>query len=446
MGNTSGTAVTDPYPFKLINHNSVKWDWIWSDYKSGASWDGFVWRPRPPPGYANVGDKLKIGSGNAIDAKRAYVLFVKDEPKHCKRPIGYTLVWNDRGSGGRYNGSCWRPIPPPGYKALGCVWMRSYAKPSVNLVRCVHQSLVVKSSAKLAQSWRDNGSGASMNLNGLYNSPYHTHSSTQSKFPYGDNQYMIMPGILRRACCQGQYGKGQITPELCGPFQPDGSNCKSFNREHCKTHLNYPFCQEMAKLDTSGYFDSSVDKWCSENPTSEFCNCTRHSEFIKGLPESTTGERAIKSHPQCYIPACKTPAQYMTKDQHATKGGSCPSLVICTQNISTRDQTKLDNSLIKQDCSSERKTDPSKPILSTPGTGPLTTAPSNQTNQLRQSLENAGLDMLFEPSPFGDGTTVVWKHLLVLLLIIFIIMRVTKSGENNGQRYRDSQYRDSLYM
>jgi hypothetical protein len=59
-------------------------------------------------------------------------------------PIRYDLVWKDGKSGvlgSRSNLTIWKPVPPPGYVALGLVARYVSKPPSTNMVYCVHQSL-----------------------------------------------------------------------------------------------------------------------------------------------------------------------------------------------------------------------------------------------------------------------------------------------------------------
>ncbi|NEO33294.1 MAG: Vps62-related protein [Symploca sp. SIO3C6] len=74
-------------------------------------------------------------------------------------PTDYTLIWNDAGSGASSDGSVWRPVCPPGYKALGDVVSGSHKKPSTDEVKCVRETAL---SAALPGGfiWNDAGSGA----------------------------------------------------------------------------------------------------------------------------------------------------------------------------------------------------------------------------------------------------------------------------------------------
>ncbi len=71
---------------------------------------------------------VKDANGAAGDALRA--------------PEKFELVWKDEGSGATYNGSMWRPIPPEGYVALGLVCNKNWGPPPLDDVRCVRKDLV----------------------------------------------------------------------------------------------------------------------------------------------------------------------------------------------------------------------------------------------------------------------------------------------------------------
>ena len=76
-----------------------------------------------------------------------------------KPPTGYNFVWNDKGSGADKDGSCWSPIAPEGYVALGDVFATGYNEPSINDVMCVAKELNYEGLFE-DKIWSDEGSGA----------------------------------------------------------------------------------------------------------------------------------------------------------------------------------------------------------------------------------------------------------------------------------------------
>ena len=82
-----------------------------------------------------------------------------------KPPVGYNLMWNDKGSGGRQDVSFWQVIPPAGYVALGDVAYAGYNKPPsdfTNKYACIRQDLVALANLSDQPVWTDKGSGAAM--------------------------------------------------------------------------------------------------------------------------------------------------------------------------------------------------------------------------------------------------------------------------------------------
>lgn len=132
--------------------------WIYDDDGSGADEDLSVWSPdlSALPGFVPLGDRAVRSHTAPGDG----VAVVKDSvPNALSRPLGYSLVWDDKGSGGDHDLSLWMPVAPPGYTALGYVATSSYnEKPSLDAVRCVHDSYLTAASPLWI--WDDDGSGA----------------------------------------------------------------------------------------------------------------------------------------------------------------------------------------------------------------------------------------------------------------------------------------------
>jgi hypothetical protein len=137
----------------------------WSDKGSGADDDVAFYHPIPPVGFVALGS-IGIGTaashfnpnGNvaALCVKAAGVVAGKAP---LAAPLGYDFIWNDSGSGADMDGSCWRPVPPDGYVALGDVFVTDHGAPSLSDVMCVATELVGEGVVG-ARIWTDNGSGA----------------------------------------------------------------------------------------------------------------------------------------------------------------------------------------------------------------------------------------------------------------------------------------------
>ncbi|MDE1464326.1 Vps62-related protein [Spartinivicinus poritis] len=152
---TTGVAANttkDSLAIKYVN----QFDLVWWDKKSGGKYNGSYYRPKLPTGYYRLGHYAKAG----YSAPTESVAVVKEvKPGSLAKPVGYTRVWKDSGSGAKWNGSFWQPNPPTGYKCLGVVAQRGYHEPSIDEIRCVKSNLVV--SAKAGQvTWTDKGTGA----------------------------------------------------------------------------------------------------------------------------------------------------------------------------------------------------------------------------------------------------------------------------------------------
>ncbi|MDC3953566.1 Vps62-related protein [Polyangium jinanense] len=81
----------------------------------------------------------------------------------------FELTWNDRSSGGRYNGAYYRPLPPDGFYALGHYGRKNYNMPTdTDLVLVVKDTSrdpsrpALRPPVDLKPVWNDRGSGASM--------------------------------------------------------------------------------------------------------------------------------------------------------------------------------------------------------------------------------------------------------------------------------------------
>lgn len=132
------------------------YDLIWTDSGSGAKEDGSFWRPTPAPFWHQLGSHAKLGHG----FPREQTIVVKElVPGSLAPPVDYDLVWTDAGSGAKADVSVWRPRCGAGYSALGDVANNSHAKPGVDEVMCVSDTLLGPAQEGSA-IWNDAGSGA----------------------------------------------------------------------------------------------------------------------------------------------------------------------------------------------------------------------------------------------------------------------------------------------
>lgn len=149
----------------LLVSTTSQYAWIYADNGTGAHMDVSIYRACPiDTSFFIVGDYAQ-GNYNAPAGTSMTVKAVNDDPKNplLKAPNGYTQVWNDHGSGGKFDGSIWHPIAPDGYVALGDVCVNGYNMPVIPNYMCIRKDLVSESTAgKLI--WNDSGSGAHMDV------------------------------------------------------------------------------------------------------------------------------------------------------------------------------------------------------------------------------------------------------------------------------------------
>jgi len=134
----------------------------WTDKDSGADLDGYFFIP-------SVKDKFfMIGGFGTQSRKTSLCVITVSEPQNNPEntptllvaPIDWKLIWNDKGSGARKDGSMWEAIPPDSnYKCLGSIPQKGYKKPVLSNYRCVHVSLTEKIVSNLVV-WSDKGSNA----------------------------------------------------------------------------------------------------------------------------------------------------------------------------------------------------------------------------------------------------------------------------------------------
>ena len=130
-----GTQVEE----RFLTH-SVRFSRVWWNRNSKEMAQLSFWRPQCAPGFRPVGDCLCLGFS---PPPKAMVLQDVGDG-YVVSPVRYDLVWKDGKSGvlgSRSSLTVWKPVPPPGYVALGFVARYVTKPPSTSMVFCVHQSL-----------------------------------------------------------------------------------------------------------------------------------------------------------------------------------------------------------------------------------------------------------------------------------------------------------------
>jgi hypothetical protein len=172
----------------------------WSDKGSGATLDGAFWRPVVPEGYYSLGHYAQWNYDQPVGP-----LFAVRElagSGALAPPVDYNMIWMDTNSGADWNGSFWKPIPPPGYVCLGILAQYDYIKPGLDEMRCVREEL-----AKLARAggriWNDRGSGALLDFTAFSLIPAQDNEiylGTFTGYPTIDVAYAdLLFGLDRRA-------------------------------------------------------------------------------------------------------------------------------------------------------------------------------------------------------------------------------------------------------
>lgn len=149
---------------------NVSW---WSKNSGGASVAFYL--PKPPKGYFALGS-IAVDNYDSVDNKgnTQWAMCVKEaasndpsKPPALAKPASWKYLWDDRGTNASLDGSCWLPVPPEGYKALGYVFTRGFQKSSnpenfqdvLDTIRCVREDLV--GPAKVGKKvWDTDKSGA----------------------------------------------------------------------------------------------------------------------------------------------------------------------------------------------------------------------------------------------------------------------------------------------
>jgi vacuolar protein sorting-associated protein 13A/C len=134
---------------------------VWSDGGAFSGGEGVTaWRPVAPPGYAALGDALVRGfdpppsalvvldtgggGGEGLGQPRGMPL--------VKAPRAYELAWSDGNPRAELRACMWRPVPHPGYLAMGCVVTIGEAPPRRG-IKCLRADAAAPAPAPRAPLW-----------------------------------------------------------------------------------------------------------------------------------------------------------------------------------------------------------------------------------------------------------------------------------------------------
>ena len=158
---TAPAAVGDPV---ITFGTTSSYTLMYNDKGSGAAMDGAFYRPGAPTGFYILGDYCQ-GNYNPPAMPSITISVANEDPTNpvLAPPIGYNLIWNDKGSGADMDGSVWMPQAPAGYVALGAVSNTGYNPPYIPQLMCIRFDLV-QTGLLGGLIWNDKGSGAHMDV------------------------------------------------------------------------------------------------------------------------------------------------------------------------------------------------------------------------------------------------------------------------------------------
>ncbi|CAM6102066.1 unnamed protein product [Calypogeia fissa] len=112
---------------------------IWWDKGSDSRKVVSIWRPKPPPGYAVLGDCLVEG----LEPPSFGVALREDETGTLVKPTKYLQRMNTSGKG-LEDVYIWFPVAPNGYVAMGCIATKTQQMPPLDQVRCIRNDHVTQ--------------------------------------------------------------------------------------------------------------------------------------------------------------------------------------------------------------------------------------------------------------------------------------------------------------
>ncbi|HUQ58700.1 Vps62-related protein [Lentzea sp.] len=179
----------------------------WNDRDSGGTNDGQFWLPRPPSGWRVLGGVARGHYGNLNGTAGGLVVREAESgTQMLKSPVRYERIWKDTGSGAELDGAIWRPIPPPGYAALGDLCWRGHGTPPLDAVACVKVEHAGRRYVRQAEVgkwiWSDADSGADQDVS--------VWSIIPPPYPADAEKRLLLPGDLFTAF--PFYDKPSTTP------------------------------------------------------------------------------------------------------------------------------------------------------------------------------------------------------------------------------------------
>jgi hypothetical protein len=111
--------------------------WLDKDVKSPSREGIGIWRPVPPPGYYALGDGIARGFDPPHQATVIQDADIDSNHPLLKMPREFELVWADESAPRVKCLAVWKPVPMPGYVAMGCICTTGLRQPAKTAIRCV---------------------------------------------------------------------------------------------------------------------------------------------------------------------------------------------------------------------------------------------------------------------------------------------------------------------
>lgn len=138
----------------FVVYQTPDMEFVWSDRMTGCYLGIAVYRSKGHSGTYSLGD-VAARSTNGKPEVGYVVKPLKDDALIA--PEDYREIWNDKGTGGKFDVTFYQPICPTGYVALGDVAVASYTEdPPVDAIRCVKLDYVTNGQWDFV--WNDRGS------------------------------------------------------------------------------------------------------------------------------------------------------------------------------------------------------------------------------------------------------------------------------------------------
>jgi len=134
---------------------------IWNDRNSGAAQDGSFWKiSNHATEFCALGDVVANGWAKP---SRSAILVTSPNGRGLSKPLSFTKVWTDAGSGAAMDVQIWKMNPPRGFTCIGYV-ATSNTQPDRDSYCCVRDDLLVQ--GRFQHTWDDRGSGARADFSG----------------------------------------------------------------------------------------------------------------------------------------------------------------------------------------------------------------------------------------------------------------------------------------